>query len=262
MPSIRVASWNVNARRDCAAQVAALAAFAPDVIALQEVTAGSDLRFPPLLAEAGLTHYVSGAALAAGSEAPVAKRYSALASRFPLEAELVPVPRPELAIAARVATHEGPVRVLGVHIPTWSNGREAKLLTQEGVCSHVAGCDGPTILMGDFNSPKDELEDGTVVAFTRPKDVRGKAAELALLAPALADGPLFDCFRAANGWTVTEGSWFWKNRGRTGGFRLDHIFASSHFRAERCWYAHDLRLTGMSDHSPIVAELELAAGSR
>jgi exonuclease III len=145
-----------------------------------------------------------------------------------------------------------------VHIPTWSNGAEAKMETQEGVCAYLATCEGPTVLCGDFNSPKEEREDGTIVVFMRPKDVRGTAAEMGLLTARTSDGPLVDAFRAANGWAATDGSWFWKNRGKTGGFRLDHIFASGHLRPTACWYAHGVRLGGMSDHSPIVADLEFA----
>lgn len=258
MASIRVVSWNVNARRDCAAQVAAIAALEPDVVALQEVTAGSDARFAACFAERGLGHYVSGAALAAEAGATViAKRYSALASIHPLAVEPVSaLPRPELAVCAVVEAPNGAVRVLGVHIPTWSNGAEAKMQTQEAIRGHLATCEGPTVLCGDFNSPKEELEDGTIVAFMRPRDVRGTAAELGMLTARLADGPLVDAFRAVNGWGPTEGSWFWKNRGKTGGFRLDHIFASGHFRATQCRYEHGLRAAGMSDHSPIMAELE------
>jgi len=36
---MKVISWNVNVRRGAEGQVAALAAYAPDVVALQEVTA-------------------------------------------------------------------------------------------------------------------------------------------------------------------------------------------------------------------------------
>jgi endonuclease/exonuclease/phosphatase family metal-dependent hydrolase len=256
--SLTVVSWNVNARRDCARQVAALAAFKPDIVGLQEVTAGSDAGFAECLAAAGLSYYASGSALAKKLRSPlIAKRYSAFASRYPFRVERVPgLPRPELAIAARLQTPAGRIRVLNVHVPTWSNGREAKIETQELVCAYLAARRGPTVLMGDFNSPKDELEDGTIVAFTRPKDTRGRDAELALLSPSIRSGRLRDAYRSANGWSTREESWCWKNRGRTGGFRLDHIFASRHFRPRACWYVHDLRLAGMSDHSPILAELE------
>jgi exonuclease III len=262
MAGLRVLSWNVNARRGCEAQVAAMAAWRPDVVALQEVTAGSDGRFRECLASAGLRHYVSGAALSAGDGATtIAKRYSALASRDPFEIEPIPgLPRRELAICAVVRGRGGDVRVLGVHIPTWANGAEAKMQTQEAVCAHLATCEGPTVLCGDFNSPKEEREDGTIVVFMRPKDVRGSAAEMGLLTARLRSGPLVDAFRAVNGWAASDGSWFWKNRGRTGGFRLDHIFASEHLRPTACWYVHGVRLGGMSDHSPIVADFEISHG--
>jgi endonuclease/exonuclease/phosphatase family metal-dependent hydrolase len=256
--ALRVVSWNVNARRDCAGQVAALSAFAPDLVGLQEVTVGSDAGFRECLAAAGLTHYASGAAMARKLRAPVvAKRYSAFASRYPFRVEQIPgLPRPELAIAARLQTPLGRLRIVNVHVPTWSNGREAKILTQELVCEYISARRGAMVLMGDFNSPKDELKDGTVVAFTRPKDVRGRIAELALLSPRISSGRLRDAYRAVNGWSTREESWYWKNRGRTGGFRLDHVFASKHLRPVACWYEHDLRLARMSDHSPVFAEFE------
>jgi endonuclease/exonuclease/phosphatase family metal-dependent hydrolase len=67
---------------------------------------------------------------------------------------------------------------------------------------------------------------------------------------------LRDAFRAVNGYGAPEASWYWKNRGRTGGYRLDHIFASEHFRPVSCAYLHETRTSGLSDHSAIVADLE------
>ena len=79
------------------------------------------------------------------------------------------------------------------------------------------------------------------------------------MAPKTRAGPMVDAFRGANGYDISEASWYWKNRGRTGGYRLDHVFVSNHLRPVACWYEHDLRLGGLSDHSPIVADLNRRA---
>ncbi len=69
---------------------------------------------------------------------------------------------------------------------------------------------------------------------------------------------MVDAFRSANGYEVNGSSWYWKNRGRTGGYRLDHIMASRHFTVSGCFYNHEVRLSGLSDHSMMVADLDFA----
>jgi exodeoxyribonuclease III len=254
---VRVISWNVNARRDSAGQAAAIAALAPDVVALQEVTRGGTERFREALARQGLAHFLAGAQLAAdsGREA-LASRAVILASRWPIvPCEPATVPRLELVVCATVAAPGGPFEVIAVHIPTWSNGWLAKVETQEGVAERAAACAGRAVLLGDFNAPKDELEDGSVVPFTRSSNARGRDAELGLTGPALAVHGFADAFRAVNGFGPRDASWWWKNRGRTGGFRLDHVFVRG-LSPSACWYAHELREGGISDHSAIVAEVE------
>jgi exonuclease III len=111
----------------------------------------------------------------------------------------------------------------------------------------------PTIVCGDFNSPKAELADGTVLPFARARNARARLAEERLMGSTTAAG-LRDVYRAVWGYDRQESSWYWKNRGRTGGFRLDHIFASPSLVADRCEYVHDFRTRGLSDHSPIFAD--------
>jgi endonuclease/exonuclease/phosphatase family metal-dependent hydrolase len=258
MPSLRVVSWNVNARRDSAGQVGEIAAFRPDVVALQEVTPAGIERFRDAFAAIGIPYLLAGAHLAAeaGQDA-IAKRAVVLASRWPMApCQPAAVPRQELVVCATIAAARGPVEMIAVHIPTWSNGWVTKVETQEGVARRVRECAAPAVLLGDFNAPKDELPDGTVVPFTRPSNARGRDAELGLTGPALSSCGFVDGFRAVNGFGPPDASWYWKNRGRTGGFRLDHVFASASLVPMACWYAHELRLKGLSDHSPIIADLE------
>ena len=118
----------------------------------------------------------------------------------------------------------------------------------------------PLVLCGDFNSPKAETAEGEVVLFSRPSRVEEFAGEHGLMA-GLSEFGMNDAFRACNGYAVDDRSWWWKNRGRTGGYRLDHIFVSGHFRTTRCWYDHSVREQGLSDHSLMGADIELTAGS-
>lgn len=256
MGRLRVMSWNLNARRvACGAQVEVIAGLAPDIVALQEVTPASWHDLATLLPATGWPHLLLGAAVEAPSHGR--GRVVALASRWPLApCEQADVPHPQLVVCAGVETLGGVIEVNAVHVPTWANGRMPKVLTEEGIAARVRQARGPVVLLGDFNAPFGELPDGTVRAFSPAKDVRAVAAEAGLTGPGLANAGIVDAYRAVHGYGVAEASWYWKNRGRTGGYRLDHIFASGHLRPVACWYEHRPRESGLSDHSPIVADLD------
>jgi endonuclease/exonuclease/phosphatase family metal-dependent hydrolase len=68
---------------------------------------------------------------------------------------------------------------------------------------------------------------------------------------------MLDAFRLCKGFGVDSPSWFWKNRGATGGFRLDHIFVSPSIGVQACDYVHEWRLQSLSDHSGIYADITL-----
>ena len=250
-------SWNLNARRvACDAQARAIADLVPDVVAFQELTPASWATLRESLTTAGMPHSLATTTAPVDGARPA--RFVGIISRWPLALCAQPAaPRPELIVCAVAHSPFGAVEVLAVHIPTWSNGRLPKVETEEAVALRVREAQDPLILLGDFNAPKAELEDGTVVAFTPRRDERAHAAELSLTGPALAAAGLRDVYRAVNGYGVSDSSWYWKNRGRTGGFRLDHLFASDRLRPMACWYEHTLRESGLSDHAPIVADLEI-----
>jgi exonuclease III len=76
--------------------------------------------------------------------------------------------------------------------------------------------------------------------------------------PGLHDIGYADVFRSLNGYRSREPSWTWRRRaGHSGGWRLDHIFASSELRPRECRYHHDWRDDGLSDHSALEADLDL-----
>ncbi|OAI44442.1 hypothetical protein AYO38_09675 [bacterium SCGC AG-212-C10] len=251
---MRILSWNLNVRRDCAGQVAALAALAPDVVALQEVTRRSESALRPLLSDSGLTHFASGLDSAPALSPPVLDRFVIVASRWPIE--VVPVkglPAPQVGVHVRVSSIAFPLEVLGVHVPTVTRG-PLKTETQEGIAAHLAlHRDHAIVACGDFNSPKLESPEGVVEPFELRSHVRERAAELSLMT-GLRELGFADCFRAIHGYGVDAPSWFWKNRGRTGGFRLDHIFASASLKTTACWYEHGFR-DRLSDRAAVVADV-------
>ena len=44
------------------------------------------------------------------------------------------------------------------------------------------------------------------------------------------------------------------------GVRLDHLLVSAAIRVDACGYRHDWREEGLSDHSVLVAELDVVPG--
>jgi endonuclease/exonuclease/phosphatase family metal-dependent hydrolase len=62
-----------------------------------------------------------------------------------------------------------------------------------------------------------------------------------------------DAFRALHGPEARELSWEWPRWG--GGYRLDHLIVSEEVEVSRVDYLHEWRREGLSDHSPLVAEL-------
>ena len=85
------------------------------------------------------------------------------------------------------------------------------------------------MLCGDFNTPRRESPDGSVISFAR--DSRGRlrpergepwdAAELGIV-PGLRELGFADAFRAVHGYAERSPSWVWRHGG---GWRLDHVFA-------------------------------------
>ena len=261
--TIRVLSWNVAKRRDCRAQVEALLALKPDIVVLQELNGRTWPRHRESLVAAGLTEATSAVELAAVGRSSDRSLpcFVAVASRWRLVAsDPAPVPAAEAVACLSVNSPAGTFDLVGVHIPTYGRAdRVLKVETQEGLIERLAGLSMPTLLCGDFNSPFAEERDGMVIPFARRRAERQHMAEAALMGLTNSSG-LVDLFRKRHGYSVDAYSWYWKNRGKTGGYRLDHIFASRQFTVRACDYVHEWRSEGLSDHSAIYADVTLSEG--
>jgi exonuclease III len=258
---MRLVSWNVARRvTRWTERIAAIAELRPDVLALQEVTPTNIPLYRRDLPALGLKHIVDCFQLAA--EPALLKgprRYGELiASRYPLTA-LNPagfeVPWPERVLSAVVHVPTGDVELHTTHVPPGASHDWIKIEHFEGLAARLdRDSDRPRILCGDFNSPKSESGDGTVICWGNGgRWTQGERSVIVYL----RDRGLADVFRTLNGHEVEEFSWYWRGRGRQVGRRFDHVFASAGLRASACRYAHGLRETGLSDHSAIVADFSL-----
>ena len=267
---MRIVSWNVarlNTR--LAEQAAALAGRDPDVVALQEVTSRTLPLWKAALATVGLPHIRASLDEADPTRQPAARRRTGvlLGSRAPLAdaSTTLPVPWPESALAATTSSvAAGVVEIHCVHVPNAANGW-IKVRTLEAIRSGLAGAPPASrVLCGDLNTPRRELPNGEVISFAcdsrgRLRPERGTEwdeAELGVV-PGLRDVGYKDAFRALHGYAAKEASWTWRRiAGHGGGWRLDHLFASTELRPVSAVYHHEWREQCLSDHSPLEAELE------
>ncbi|MCD2201595.1 hypothetical protein LPA44_17165 [Halobacterium sp. KA-4] len=111
----------------------------------------------------------------------------------------------------------------------------------------------PVLLAGDFNAPQDELEDGTIVPWRSDDDSelseRWTTAERNLL-NGLTEIGMVDVFRQIHGY---EGVGVVETSHDT--FRFDHLIASEALNPNDCYYDHD----GFecSDHAPIIGNFRV-----
>jgi exonuclease III len=255
---MRLITWNVAGRvRRQADQAAAVAACAPDVVALQEVSRRTAPLWRAALADAGL----SACEIALDGAPPTGGRRSLavlVAAREPLERLPLPegVPWPERVLCCRV----GDVEVVNVHSPISPAPDLAKVRTHEALAAYLDRASPPRILCGDLNTPRRELPDGDVLTFAhdsagRLRPERGERwndAEKALV-HGLRERGWVDAFRALHGYGERSASWTFA--GDRGGWRLDHVLVLG-MRPTAAGYAHEWRRSGLSDHSALVVDLD------
>ncbi len=272
--TLSLVSWNVAGRvQRMRERLDAIGSFAPDILALQEVTAATLPSYREGLHGLGLHHIADSLMLAASARKLTGPRKycEMLASRWPLD-ELPPaefeIPWPERVLSAIVHAPDGDIEVHVAHLPTGVGHGWTKIETFEGIVERLA-CppDMPRILCGDFNSPQAE-NDGEIITWgqevgpgrrgvPQPPCGRWDSGERSVL-EGLANHDLADVFRRLHP-QDEEHSWVWRGRGKGGASktvrrRFDHIFASESLGAIDCHYVHDVRKAGLSDHSAIVAE--------
>lgn len=263
MGRMRLISWNVNARKGIAeAQASALGQREPDIVALQEIRAGTVDAWEKQLRLCGLEHFRS-------THEFVEDRHNfvAAASRWPLRLSGadIDVPMRELVLALEVETEPfGTVELIATHVPNGSSYGEKKVRHFEALRRHLEQpSDWPRILCGDFNSPRREFRDERgVVTWAQTEDGRLRKsrgqrwddAERSVIAGLQSLG-FVDTFRKLHPGDFSQGTW--KPRGPSGiERRFDHVFADRSLRATGCSFIHAWRTDrpSLSDHSAIEVE--------
>jgi exonuclease III len=182
-------------------------------------------------------------------------------------AATLPVPWAETAVAAVTASAVGPVEIHCLHVPNAANGW-VKPDTLKAVRAGLEAAPAAArVVCGDLNTPRRELATGEVVSFAR--DSRGRLrpergsdwddAELGVV-PGLRELGFRDAYRSLHGYESREPSWTWQRiSGHSGGWRLDHLFASEELEPHACVYHHEWRDDGLSDHSALEADIDVSA---
>lgn len=259
----RLLCWNVAGKvRRLVDQAAHVISLEPDVVCLQEVTGTAAPQWIALLRSRGLGHV----AVSDPADAAAARRSRPLLTLTAARQPLAPVgldgiPWPERVLATRLAGAE----IVNVHSPISAKPGLVKVLTHEAVHAHVAAGSGPRIVCGDLNTPRKEHPDGRVWTFARDRygrlvperGPRWDEAELGLI-KGLEPHGFQDAYRAQHGRERREFSWEWPQWG--GGYRLDHLIVSAEVEVSDCRYLHEWRRAGLSDHSPLLAELAWPGG--
>jgi exonuclease III len=272
-------SWNTAHRTGkLPQQVAAILKRQPDIVALQEVTVSTHPRLSCGLAKGGLDHFACSLESEPDKESPNGPRkYGvAIASRFPILKDPnlgLPVPWPEKTLSCIVECEFGSLEVHSVYVPPGSSNGWIKIETLEGIYQGLAKPNParPRILCGDFNSPKEEYSDGTVVAWGQRRTETGELinqrttwgqpgdrwpeGERSILL-GLAEFDLPDVFRKLHGYRRNEFSWVLRRNKKEFRRRFDHVFASRSLAPQRCRYIHQFRETGLSDHSAVEVEFD------
>ena len=257
---MRLITWNVAGRvGKQPEQAEAVAGVRADVVCLQEVTVRTEPLWRASLRAAGFECVET--AIAGLPPKPTKRRLAVLtAARGPLAR----LPTPDVPWAERVlcCVVDG-IEVINLHSPIAPSPELAKIRTHEAVAAYLRGASPrPRVLAGDLNTPRRELEDGTLLTFAhdtygRLRPERGERWDLAERA-LVRDLGWTDAWRALHGYGARDASWTFKDD--RGGWRLDHVLLDG-LTAVESTYRHDWRRAGLSDHSALLVDVQPPAAT-
>jgi len=252
---MRLITWNVAGRVTAQpAQVRAILGAGADVVCLQEVT----IRTAPLWARAlSAAGYTSPETALDGLPPKPTKRRLAVLTAARVPVERLPAPAVPWAERVLCCVVDG-IEVVNVHSPIAPSPELAKIRTHEAVAAYLRGpSERPRVLCGDLNTPRRELEDGTLLTFAhdtngRLRPERGQRWDLAERA-LVRDLGWADAWRALHGYGSRDARWTFKDD--RGGWRLDHVLLDG-LTPSASTYCHDWRRAGLSDHSALVVDFD------
>src|SRR5918999_1957074 len=171
---MKIVSWNVNGNAPVEDQADALLGVNPDLIALQQLRRGTVEAWKRKLADGDFAaqniltteHLVGDRTnfLLVASRHPMAPTGRRRSPSLEFE-----VPFPELVLSALVIVDGHELELVNTHVPNGSSNGFRKVEHFEGLYRHLARTWSPNgrprVLCGDFNSPREEHADGTVITW-------------------------------------------------------------------------------------------------
>ena len=277
---MKIISWNTNSRTNeetLQEQYKFLLSINCDIICLQEITFKSQDFFKAKFKD---SFVISSFDLSKDLKLLERKRkYGELIisnHKFkPLDPYRINIPFPERVLSVKLEEKYKNLEIYTTHVPPGSSNGVIKVEHFEGLFSYLKTNRSQKILTGDFNSPKAELETGEIITWGQKINSKGT--------PKLAVNPKWknqcsavrwdkaerdiiqnhisldmqDAFRSLNNFKDQSSSWFINRKDLQLGRRYDHIFCSNKIKPLQCYYDQKPREYKLSDHSPIVAELEI-----
>ncbi len=263
---MKILSWKVSGQLGALAQrqIEAVLERGPDVLALQEISAGNYGDWCESLMGAGYS-IVSAIDLVGvpypEMAPPIRRRYFNLtATRRPIaplkglrfeDPEQLAVAFPEKYLAARVLVDGVPVEVHSADVPPSETLGLIKVHALQAIRRRVdESPDRPLVLCGDFMTPRSEDENSvTTWAGTHAKyNEEWEAAERSIL----EHPELRDVYRERH----EPGTRFPVSKYTRGTpHRYDHIYASPQLETVSCGYLGEWLTRKLSDHAPVEAEL-------
>lgn len=231
---MRLLAWNIRQGGGARLRriVAALERHDADILVLSEYRGGPSAA--RLLAALDALGYGYATTLMP----PPGRSGVLISARCPLRAHAVldiGLPEPYRMVSADLPAFQ----LVGIYMPNLL----AKILYWEALIATLRECGAHTLAAGDFNTCRPYLDEAGAIDPTA--HYLDRIAEIGFC-------DLWRrCYPAAR-----EYSWF-STRGN--GFRIDYAFLSDGLaaRAGPIRYAHEERIAGISDHSPLIRELEV-----
>jgi exonuclease III len=295
---IKLISWNVRKVGDkiAALQTEALCSQEPDIIALQDVNIHATSRYEEDFSRIGLVH--TAHTFQETTEHTPSGVF--IASRF--ELYRLPETQPALlwptkprspdedimlkhwrkrTLFVTVKCPDSEFDLYNVYITPFNHKERTATLPQKlypwikfdllsGIYQTLAApivsqtilTDKPRILCGDFNSPREEMPDGTIITwgysgkngkyFLTPAGQYQHEVEHNILHGLGEHCAMPDAYRRFHGYDTSDadGAWSWQTH--TGKkYRFDHIFASKTLCLQNIHYLHDIGQRKLSDHTPL-----------
>jgi exodeoxyribonuclease-3 len=234
MMALRLLAWNIRqgGGKRLAAIIAALAQHDADILVISEYRGGdAGARLRAALASIGYGH-------ASAAIPPPGGNGVLIAARHPFDdggpvSEAMPEPY------RMVRAYFGPVRIYGIYMPNLLK----KVPYWEALIAALAAepLQADVLAIGDFNTCRAYVDEpGAIDACAHYMDAVAAIGFCDLWRRRYPEGREFS-------WYSTRGN----------GFRIDHAFLSAAMaaRAGEVRYSHEERLSGLSDHSPLLLDL-------